>query len=92
MTSSEPSRGEEHELTNLPMVGMVVTISPSFNLYKIVVLPAASRPTENREAPRLRNKNKLNTLGHAFSYHQLLALAPKASENNIFAGIEWLKL
>ena len=28
-----------------PMVGMVVTISPSFNLYKMVVLPAASRPT-----------------------------------------------
>ena len=27
------------------MVGMVVTISPSFNLYRIVVLPAASRPT-----------------------------------------------
>ena len=29
----------------LPIVGMVVTISPSFNLYKMVVLPAASRPT-----------------------------------------------
>jgi hypothetical protein len=28
-----------------PIVGIVVTISPSFNLYKIVVLPAASRPT-----------------------------------------------
>ncbi len=27
------------------MVGMVVTISPSFNLYRMVVLPAASRPT-----------------------------------------------
>ena len=27
------------------MVGMVVTISPSFNLYKMVVLPAASSPT-----------------------------------------------
>lgn len=24
---------------------MVVTISPSFNLYRMVVLPAASRPT-----------------------------------------------
>ena len=30
---------------HLPMVGMVVTISPSFNLYRIVVLPAASSPT-----------------------------------------------
>lgn len=27
------------------MVGIVVTISPSFSLYKIVVLPAASKPT-----------------------------------------------
>ena len=27
------------------MVGMVVTISPSLSLYRIVVLPAASRPT-----------------------------------------------
>ena len=29
----------------LPMVGMVVTISPSLSLYRMVVLPAASRPT-----------------------------------------------
>ena len=28
-----------------PMVAMVVTISPSFSLYRIVVFPAASRPT-----------------------------------------------
>lgn len=28
-----------------PIVGIVVTISPSFNLYSIVVFPAASRPT-----------------------------------------------
>ena len=31
---------------NLPMVGMVVTTSPNFNLYNIVVFPAASRPFE----------------------------------------------
>jgi hypothetical protein len=30
----------------LPIVGIVVTISPSFNLYNIVVFPAASRPTK----------------------------------------------
>lgn len=30
---------------NEPMVGMVVTISPSLSLYRIVVFPAASRPT-----------------------------------------------
>jgi hypothetical protein len=28
-----------------PMVGMVVTISPNFSLYRMVVLPAASSPT-----------------------------------------------
>lgn len=28
-----------------PMVGIVVTISPSLSLYNMVVLPAASRPT-----------------------------------------------
>lgn len=28
-----------------PIVGIVVTISPSFNLYRIVVFPAASSPT-----------------------------------------------
>lgn len=30
----------------LPIVGMVVTISPSFSLYRMVVFPAASSPTE----------------------------------------------
>jgi hypothetical protein len=29
----------------LPIVGMVVTISPNLSLYKMVVLPAASNPT-----------------------------------------------
>lgn len=29
----------------LPIVGIVVTTSPSLSLYKIVVFPAASRPT-----------------------------------------------
>lgn len=32
----------------LPMVGIVVTISPNFNLYKMVVFPAASSPTEKK--------------------------------------------
>lgn len=30
---------------SIPMVGIVVTISPNLSLYKMVVLPAASRPT-----------------------------------------------
>lgn len=31
--------------SNRPIVGMVVTISPSFSLYRMVVFPAASKPT-----------------------------------------------
>jgi len=43
----------------LPMVGMVVTISPSFNLYKIVVFPAASSPTKRGNESKLYKwKNK----------------------------------
>ena len=33
----------------LPIVGIVVTISPNFNLYRMVVFPAASSPTENKQ-------------------------------------------
>lgn len=32
-------------IKDVPIVGIVVTISPSFSLYRIVVFPAASRPT-----------------------------------------------
>jgi hypothetical protein len=39
------SEGETDEKGNRPIVGIVVTISPSFNLYRMVVFPAASRPT-----------------------------------------------
>lgn len=35
----------EQKGKTVPMVGMVVTISPSLSLYRMVVLPAASRPT-----------------------------------------------
>ena len=40
---SRPREGGAGRLA--PMVGMVVTISPSFSLYRMVVLPAASSPT-----------------------------------------------
>lgn len=33
------------QIIHLPIVGIVVTISPSLSLYKMVVLPAASSPT-----------------------------------------------
>jgi hypothetical protein len=32
-------------LGGIPIVGMVVTISPSLSLYRMVVFPAASNPT-----------------------------------------------
>ena len=40
----------------LPMVGIVVTISPSLSLYRIVVLPAASRPTIRMRISFLPNR------------------------------------
>ena len=40
----------------LPMVGMVVTISPSLSLYKMVVLPAASRPTVTQNKKNIESE------------------------------------
>ena len=34
------------KIINKPIVGIVVTTSPNFSLYKTVVLPAASSPTK----------------------------------------------
>ena len=34
-----------NNVVDSPIVGIVVTISPSFSLYRIVVFPAASSPT-----------------------------------------------
>lgn len=50
MRTSELKKCRKHTINskkswNSPMVGMVVTISPSFSLYRMVVLPAASSPT-----------------------------------------------
>lgn len=48
-TTNEFKDNKEQEyIYLLPMVGMVVTISPSFNLYKMVVFPAASSPTTGK--------------------------------------------
>ena len=40
----------------VPMVGIVVTTSPNLSLYKIVVLPAASRPTVKRNKVQMTTK------------------------------------
>ena len=44
-----------------PIVGIVVTISPSLSLYRMVVLPAASKPTM-RIRISFFEKRRLNTL------------------------------
>lgn len=49
----------------LPIVGIVVTISPNFNLYKIVVLPAASNPTISIRISFFPN-NPLNKFANIF--------------------------
>ena len=55
-TTAAASFAKQTHKTNLPMVGMVVTISPSLSLYRIVVLPAASRPTlENKREEKEKN-------------------------------------
>lgn len=38
-------RGAREAVCGAPIVGMVVTISPNLSLYRMVVFPAASRPT-----------------------------------------------
>lgn len=55
------------------MVGMVVTISPSFSLYKMVVLPAASSPTcEDRRALSECSRHASKVLGNTQlgTYHE----------------------
>lgn len=45
LTKTTNEHRKANRLRNSPMVGMVVTISPSLSLQRMVVLPAASRPT-----------------------------------------------
>jgi hypothetical protein len=50
-SGSRPRQGSKRHscfpllVLDSPIVGMVVTISPNFSLYRMVVLPAASKPT-----------------------------------------------
>ena len=46
-------------VVNSPIVGIVVTISPSLSLYRIVVLPAASSPTGNGMNFTLQRMSKI---------------------------------
>ena len=48
-----------HSLSLLPIVGIVVTISPSLSLYRMVVFPAASSPTvQIMNASTLQHKDQ----------------------------------
>ena len=58
-----------------PIVGIVVTISPSFNLYKIVVFPAASSPTRNVAKSDLMRTAIASQLTHQYP-HLLLPEEP----------------
>ena len=66
------------------MVGMVVTISPSFNLYKIVVFPAASRPTKKRKkkSSNSRQKSQSNLELTHQNPHLFLAKKPTKQTRN----------
>ena len=75
-----PPGARGHRPSHAPMVGMVVTISPSFSLYKMVVLPAASRPTctaarGQGRAERAGRANKWGAWGIAWA-------APPAHHQN----------
>lgn len=56
-TRSRPREGpRRHSFPGSPMVGMVVTISPNFSLYRMVVLPAASKPTATERGTEWRRE------------------------------------
>ncbi|KAL4590737.1 hypothetical protein LXL04_003679 [Taraxacum kok-saghyz] len=63
-----------YDIKVVPMVGMVVTISPNLSLYKIVVLPAASRPTIRIRISFLANK-RLKSLAEKNKITDRLAIA-----------------
>jgi hypothetical protein len=68
------------------MVGMVVTISPSFSLYRMVVLPAASRPTcrvLQRQTPKPLMKYLINATQGTLTMRMRISFLEKSLENNL---------
>lgn len=63
----------------LPIVGIVVTISPNFSLYKIVVLPAASNPTCTQK------QSPLAFINTCVSHHRD-SLAHRIKHTNIYVS------
>ena len=71
------------------MVGMVVTISPSLSVYKMVVLPAASRPTIKMRISFLPKKsNSFEKLKPIFWNQEL----KKSPDNSQKRARGWLSL
>lgn len=72
------------------MVGMVVTISPSFSLYNIVVLPAASSPTVTQikiEIMFVNNKN-IFRINQSYTISVQLYQIYTTAENNCMLTIK----
>lgn len=68
--------GQRDQQHDSPIVGIVVTISPSLSLYKMVVLPAASRPTIRMRISflaksRLKSFVNVNPMSSSRSLHGL---------------------
>lgn len=68
------------------MVGIVVTISPNLSLYKIVVLPAASKPTISILISFLP-KSPLNKLAKTFPMFAFVLLAVVDRLNYTFCSV-----
>ena len=79
--------------SDVPIVGIVVTTSPNLSLYRIVVLPAASRPTIRIRISFLP-KRRSNTREKAIRFaHDVGDLLPATSiglrgEVRLVCGIE----
>ena len=61
------------------MVGMVVTISPNFNLYRMVVLPAASSPTCKSQQHLVRRPLHVKRPLHKFALEVLPTMRMRIS-------------
>ncbi len=66
-----------------PMVGMVVTISPSLSLYRMVVLPAASRPTEDKEHCSIDSHHQQDLIQRHLPMRILICFLPKSLEKTL---------
>lgn len=72
------------------MVGIVVTISPNLSLYKIVVLPAASKPTINILISFLP-KRPLNKFANTFPIFTSAVVVVVVECNVVFSYLLYIK-